>query len=64
MFHYVVDLTAVLTDRMAEGQMVAELQVSRLSLYYREHIRRFGQYVLDMDEELPTTVSRSPKTGP
>ena len=64
MFHNVVDLKAVLTDMMAEGQMVAELQVSRLSLYRREHIRRFGQYVLGMDEELPTTLSSSPKIGP
>ncbi len=34
-----------------EGYPVTRELVSRLSPYQTEHIRRFGQYVLDMDEE-------------
>jgi len=34
----------------AEGYPVTKELVERLSPYMREHIRRFGQYVLDMDE--------------
>lgn len=64
MLNNVADMTAALTDMMIEGQPVTALQVVRLSPYWREHIRRFGQYVLDMEEELPAGVFRSLKLGP
>lgn len=63
MLNNVVDMTEVLTDMITEGEIVTERQVSRLSPYRREHIRRFGQYALDMDEELPSGVSRALKLG-
>ena len=43
-------LTGVLNAAAAEGYPVTKELVERLSPYMREHIRRFGQYVLDMDE--------------
>jgi TnpA family transposase len=64
MLNNVADMTAALTDMMTEGQTVNALQVSRLSPYWREHIRRFGQYFLDMEEELPPGVFRSLKLEP
>ncbi len=46
----VVDLTEVLNTAAAEAYPVTKELVGRLSPYLRSHIRRFGQYVLDMDE--------------
>lgn len=53
MLHNVADLTDLLSDMAAEGLPVTKELVSRLSPYMREHIRRFGQYVLDMDDHPP-----------
>jgi TnpA family transposase len=50
MLQNVADLTVVLNTAMAEGYPITRELVARLSPYLREHIRRFGQYVLDMDE--------------
>lgn len=50
MLQNVADLTVVLNTAMAEGYLVTRELVARLSPYLREHIRRFGQYVLDMAE--------------
>ena len=50
MLQNVVDLTGVLKAAAAEGYPVTQELAGRLSPYIREHIRRFGQYVLDMDE--------------
>jgi TnpA family transposase len=50
MLQNVVDLTGVLNTAAAEGYPVTKELVGRLSPYMRDHIRRFGQYVLDMDE--------------
>jgi TnpA family transposase len=48
MLHNVVDMTNVLYDLQQEGICVTPEIVSRLSPYLTEHIRRFGQYLLDM----------------
>ncbi len=50
MLQNVVDLTGVLNTAAAEGFPVTRDLIERLSPYMREHIRRFGQYVLDMEE--------------
>ena len=50
MLHNVVDLTGVLNAAAAEGFPVTRDLFGRLSPYMREHIRRFRQYVLDMEE--------------
>ena len=49
MLHNVVDLTEVLNQMVASGHQVTEQLVKRLSPYITEHIKRFGQYILDID---------------
>jgi len=48
MLHNVVDMTTVLRALQQEGIRVTPEMVRRLSPYLTEHIKRFGQYVLDM----------------
>jgi len=48
MLHNVVNMTRVLRDLQQEGICVTPEIVSRLSPYLTEHIKRFGQYLLDM----------------
>jgi hypothetical protein len=48
MLHNVVDMTSVLRELQHEGICVTPEIVSRLSPYLTEHIKRFGQYFLDM----------------
>jgi len=50
MLHNVVDLTEVLHQMAREGYEITPELVSHLSPYARQHIRRFGQYVLDMED--------------
>jgi hypothetical protein len=59
MLHNVVDLTEVLSTMVAEGLTVTKAMVARLRPYMRDHIRRFGQYALDMDE-LPPALYPKP----
>lgn len=47
MLHNVVDLTNVLNQMVVDGCRVTEEWVKRLSAYMTEHIKRFGQYILD-----------------
>jgi TnpA family transposase len=51
MLHNVVDMTNVLRALQQEGLSVTPEVVSHLSPYLTEHIKRFGQYVLDMDTQ-------------
>ena len=50
MLQNVVDMTDVLSEMSKDGHVVSRELVSHLSPYQTEHIRRFGEYVLDMDE--------------
>ena len=50
MLSNVTDLTMVLSSMAADGIVVTPDLVARLSPYTREHVRRFGQYVLDMND--------------
>jgi hypothetical protein len=59
MLHNVADLTELLSGMADEGLLVTKELLSRLSPYMREHIRRFGQYVLDMDD-LPSPLAPRP----
>ena len=54
-----VDLPEVLSSIVAEGLTVTKALVARLSPYLRDHIRRFGQYALEMDE-LPPALYLKP----
>jgi TnpA family transposase len=55
----VADMTGVLSSMATDGHPVTPSLVARLSPYMREHIRRFGQYVLDMDD-LPGPLDPQP----
>ena len=49
MLHNVVDMTNVLYDLQQDGVYITPELVARLSPYLTEHIKRFGQYLIDMD---------------
>ena len=48
---FAMDPDGVLHQMAREGHPVTPELVSRLSPYVRQHIRRFGQYVLDMEDK-------------
>lgn len=50
MLSNVADMTAVLASMAKNKQPVTPGLVACFSPYTREHIRRFGQYVLDMND--------------
>ena len=49
MLQNVVDLTDAMSDLAKSGYLVTSELASHLSPYITEHIKRFGEYVLDMD---------------
>ena len=59
MLSNVADLTEALAAMAEDGQPVTSGLVACLSPYMREHIRRFGQHVLDMDR-LPGPLNPQP----
>ena len=58
MLHNVADLTNVLNEMAADGYVITKALIAALSPYMREHLRRFGQYFLDMEEPVPPLVPR------
>ena len=59
MLSNVADLTATLIAMDHDGHAVTPTLVGCLSPYTREHIRRFGHYVLDMGD-LPPPLDPQP----
>lgn len=59
MLSNVADLTSVLTAMIEDGHVVTPELVGHLSPYSREHIRRFGRFVLDMDQ-IPAPLNPAP----
>jgi TnpA family transposase len=59
MLNNVADLNDVLSSMARDGHPVTPELVARVSPYTREHIRRFGQYVLDM-ANLPNPLDPAP----
>jgi TnpA family transposase len=49
MLHNVVDMTNALYDLQRDGVCITPELVARLSPYLTEHIKRFGQYLVDMN---------------
>ncbi|MBF0398697.1 MAG: Tn3 family transposase [Desulfobacterales bacterium] len=49
MLHNVVDLTKILNQMATEEYKITKQFVHQLSPYMTEHIKRFGQYILDMN---------------
>ena len=58
MLHNVHDLTGILADMEAEGWKLTRELLAGLSPYMREHIRRFGRFLLDMDDVPPPLALR------
>ena len=54
MLSNVVDMTTVLIAMDDDGHAVTPALVGCLGPYAREHIRRFGQYILDMSDPATT----------
>ncbi|MBY5827382.1 Tn3 family transposase [Rhizobium leguminosarum] len=59
MLSNVTDLTEVMRGMAADGHPVTPELAASLSPYSREHIRRFGKLVLDMDE-IPPPLNPQP----
>ncbi|WP_296898794.1 Tn3 family transposase [Thiohalocapsa sp.] len=59
MLHNVHDLTEILADVDAEGWTLSRKLLAGLSPYMREHICRFGRYLLDMDDLPPPLALRT-----
>lgn len=49
-FHNVVDLTEVLRQLQREGYIITSEDVAALSPYMTSHIKRFGDYLLDLKQ--------------
>jgi TnpA family transposase len=49
MLHNVVDMTNALYDLQREGVCITPELAARLSPYLTEHLKRFGQYLVDMN---------------
>jgi TnpA family transposase len=49
MLHNVMDMTNALHDLQRDGVCITPELVARLSPYLTEHIKRFGQYLVDMN---------------
>ena len=49
MLHNVVEMTNILYQLAQQGYIITSEMVARLSPYLTQHIKRFGDYVLDMD---------------
>jgi TnpA family transposase len=56
MLQNVVDMTDILHDMAREGYPVSAEAVATLSPYLREHIKRFGEYIIDT-EMLPPPLN-------
>jgi hypothetical protein len=48
-FQNVVDLTDVLRDLLKAGHLINREDVAALSPYMTSHIKRFGDYLIDME---------------
>ena len=49
MLQNVVDITDILHDLSREGYEVSQEAVATFSPYLTEHIKRFGEYIIDLD---------------
>ena len=53
MLHNVVDITNALQTMRTDGHTVTKELIAHISPYITQHIKRFGEYFLDMDELPP-----------
>lgn len=59
MLHNVTSLTKVINEIVDDGREVSEESISRLSPYIRQHIQRFGQYTINMEQK-PSPLKPEP----
>ena len=52
MLHNVIDMTEILQRLEQEGYLVNAKILARISPYLTDHIRRFGEYVVDMNQTI------------
>ena len=52
MLHNVIDMTQLLQQLKQEGYAVNSKTLARISPYLTEHIQRFGEYVIDMNQTI------------
>lgn len=52
MLHNVIDMTKLLQQLKQEGHAVNAKTLARISPYLTEHIQRFGEYIIDMEQEV------------
>jgi len=50
MLHNVMDMTRILRQLQQEGYPVNRAILARISPYLTEHVRRFGEYILDLSQ--------------
>jgi TnpA family transposase len=48
-FQNVIDITLILRDLIKEGQTLSRNDVEALSPYLTKHVKRFGDYILDLE---------------
>jgi hypothetical protein len=56
MLHNVIDMTHLLQQLKHDGYAVNPQAVARISPYMTKHIRRFGEYVLDLEQPIEPIV--------
>ena len=64
MLQNVVDMTDVLHEMVQEGYEVTAEVVATFSPYIREHIKRFGEYVIDLETIPPPLQPDKPFLSP
>ena len=52
MLHNLIDMTGLLQQLKQEGYAVNSKTLARISPYLTEHIRRFGEYIIDMNQTI------------
>lgn len=52
MLHNVIDMTSILQQLKHEGYAVNAKTIARISPYLTDHIQRFGEYVIDMNQSI------------
>ena len=52
MLHNVIDMTELLQQLKQDGYAVNPKTLARISPYLTDHIRRFGEYIIDMNQTL------------
>lgn len=62
MLHNVIDMTKLLQQLKQEGYAVNSKTLARISPYLTEHIQRFGEYVIDMEQEVEPISFELPMT--